>query len=54
VGLLIVLVLEEAFEGRHEAGGFGPALMALIENAKMNHVIVNVICLSGALLDTTY
>jgi hypothetical protein len=50
VGLLVVLVLEEAFEGRHEAGGFGPSLTSVFQHAEVHHVFVNTICLSGALL----
>lgn len=50
VGVFAVLLLENAFEGRHEAGGFGPALTSAFEHADVDHVIVNVICLSGALL----
>jgi hypothetical protein len=48
--VLIVLLLEKAFDGRHEYGGFGPALMAVFKHAEIFHVWVNTICLSGALL----
>lgn len=50
LGLVVVLVLEGAFEGRHEAGGFGPALKTMFQKADGDHIIVNAICLSGALL----
>ena len=50
LGVLIVLLLEKAFDGRHEYGGFGPALMAVFKHADIFHVWVNTICLSGALL----
>jgi hypothetical protein len=49
-GVLVVLVLEKAFETRHEHGGFGPSLIALFQRADVHHVWVNTICLSGALL----
>ncbi|MGO9202340.1 MAG: hypothetical protein ACLP2Y_09405 [Limisphaerales bacterium] len=50
LGVFVLLVLERAFEGRHEHGGFGPSLVALFQNAEMNHVWINTIWISGALL----
>lgn len=50
LGVLVVLVLEKGFEGRHEYGGFIPSLRALFRYSNMPHVWANVICLSGALL----
>lgn len=50
VGVLVVLLLEKGFEGRHEYGGFVPALRALSQHAEFYHVLANAICLSGALL----
>ena len=49
VGVLVVLVLEKAFEGRREHGGFVPSLKALFAQAEIYHVWANTICLSGAL-----
>jgi hypothetical protein len=49
-GVLIALLLEKGFDGRHEYGGFGPSLIALFQRADIHHIWVNVICLSGALL----
>ena len=49
-GVAVVLVLEKGFEGRHEHGGFGPAVAALFQKADAHHVWVNTMCLSGALL----
>jgi hypothetical protein len=49
-GVLVVLVLEKALEGRHDHGGFGPSLIAVFQHAEVHHVWVNTICLSGALL----
>ena len=49
-GVLVVLLLEKAFEGRHEYGGFGPSLIAVFQHVDIYHVWTNVICLSGALL----
>jgi hypothetical protein len=49
-GVLVVLVLEKALEGRHEHGGFGASLAAVIRHANAPHVWANTICLSGALL----
>jgi len=50
MGVFVVLVLEKAFEGRHEHGGFGPSLVSLFQRAEGYHVLVNTICLTGALL----
>ena len=50
LGVLVVLLLEKAFEGRHEYGGFGPSLIAVFQHADVHHVWANTICLSGALL----
>jgi hypothetical protein len=50
LGVLVVLLLEKAFEGRHEYGGFGPSLIAVFQHADIHHVWVNAICLTGALL----
>lgn len=50
LGVLVVLLLEKAFEGRHENGGFVPALMSVLRHANVHHVWVNVIVISGALL----
>jgi hypothetical protein len=44
------LLLEKGFEGRHEYGGFVPALLSLFQRADGYHVWANIICLSGALL----
>lgn len=50
LGLLVVLLLEKAFDGRHEHGGFVPSLLAVFQHAEVHHVWVNTICLAGALL----
>jgi hypothetical protein len=50
LGVVVVLLLEKAFEGRHEHGGFGPSLVSVFQHAEIHHVWVNTICLSGALL----
>lgn len=49
-GVLIVLLLEKAFESRHDHGGFLPALASLFQHVDIHHVWVNAIVLSGALL----
>ncbi len=49
-GVFVVLVLERAFEGRHEFGGFGSSLMAVFRDAEDHHVWANTICLTSALL----
>jgi hypothetical protein len=50
LGVLLVLLIEKAFEARHEYGGFGPSLSAVFQHAEVHHVLTNAICLSGALL----
>ena len=49
-GVLVVLLLEKAFEGRNEHGGFGPSLISVLQHAEVHHIWANAICLSGALL----
>jgi len=50
LGVAVVLLLEKAFESRHEHGGFGGALSALIEGRDIHHVLATTIGVSGALL----
>lgn len=50
VGVLVVLLLEKGFEGRHEHGGFVASVMALFKDVDLSHVWANSICLTGALL----
>ena len=49
-GVLVVLLIEKAFEGRREHGGLSPSLMSVFKHADVHHVWINTICLSGALL----
>jgi hypothetical protein len=49
-GVVVVLLLEKGFEGRHEYGGFIAALKSLFQGADIDHVWANAICISGALL----
>jgi hypothetical protein len=49
-GTFVVILLEKAFESRHERGGFGPALMNVFQHRDMPHVWANTICVTGALL----
>ena len=50
LGVTVVLLLEKAFDGRHEYGGFSRSLMAVFQHADVYHVWANTICVSGALL----
>jgi hypothetical protein len=50
VGTVVVMLLEKAFESRHEQGGFGPAMKNVFQHRDMPHVWANAICVSGALL----
>jgi len=49
-GVLVALLLEKAFETRHEHGGFGPALVQVFENRDVHHVWANTLCVGWALL----
>jgi hypothetical protein len=50
IGVFVVLVLEKAFEGRVEYGGFVPTLLDIFNHVDMPHVWVNSIVVVGALL----
>ena len=49
-GVAIVLLLERAFESRHEHGGFIPSLVLVFEDREVHHVWFNTICVACALL----
>jgi hypothetical protein len=49
-GVFVLLSVEKAFELRHEYGGFTLALMAGYRHAGAHHVLLNTLCISGALL----
>jgi hypothetical protein len=49
-GVLVVLLIEKGFEGRHEYGGFTSSLISLFRQRDVYHVWASTICLSGALL----
>src|SRR5690349_16195507 len=50
LGSFAALVLEKAFEARHEYGGFGAALTNIFQHRDMPHVWANTICIAGALI----
>jgi len=50
VGVFVVMVLEKAFEGRHQYGGFGNALAEVFQHAEGPHLWANTIWVSAALL----
>ena len=50
LGVVIVLVLEKGFEGRHEYGGFIRSVEQQFQATTAPHLWANAICLSGALL----
>ena len=49
-GLIVLLLLEKAFDARHEYGSFRNSMANIFRHTDINHVWANVICLSGALL----
>lgn len=50
VGILVVLLLEKAFESRHEYGGFVSALTQVFRHQDIPHVLAATIGVTGALL----
>ena len=49
VGVLMALLIEKAFEARHEDGGFVPALVQVFQHRDIHHVWANTIAVSCAL-----
>ena len=49
-GVFMVILLEKSFEQRHNYAGWIPAIQAVIRRTNEYHVLVNTICLTGALL----
>lgn len=49
-GTFVVMLLEKAFESRHEQGGFVSALTKVFQHPDMPHIWANTICVTGALL----
>lgn len=49
-GTFVVMLLEKAFESRHEQGGFLSALINVFQHRDMPHIWANAICVTGALL----
>jgi len=49
-GVFVVLLLEKAFEGRHEHGSFGASLIEVFQHTDAKHVWLNTVSLSAALL----
>lgn len=50
LGVFVILLIEKAFEGRHEYNSFTASLQSVFEHADIYHVWLNFICVSGALL----
>jgi len=50
LGILVVLLVEKAFEFRHEYDGFVPALAQVIHHQAIPHVLAAAIGVTGALL----
>jgi hypothetical protein len=49
LGVTVVLLVEKAFEGRHEHGGFGASLRAVVDHAELPHVWATTLVMCGAL-----
>jgi hypothetical protein len=54
IGIIIILILEKAFEGRHEYGGFGSSLIQVFNHVDVYHVWVNSIVVVCALLSFNF
>jgi hypothetical protein len=50
IGVLLVLLLEKAFEARHEDGGVLSALAGILRHRDIPHVVANTIVAACALL----
>ena len=50
IGILLVLILENAFEVRHEYGGFVPALAQVVRHQDIPHVVAAAIGVTAGLL----
>jgi hypothetical protein len=50
IGVWVALLLEKAFEARHEHGGFGPSLMVIFQHRDIHHVWAATIGVGVALL----
>ena len=50
LGILVVLLVEQAFEARHEYGGFIPSLVQVMRHEDIPHVLAAAIGVTGALL----
>ena len=50
IGILLVFILEKAFEVRHEYGGFVPALAQVIRHQDIPHVVAAAIGVTAGLL----
>ena len=50
LGVLVVLLLEKAFEARHEYGGFASSVAQVIRHQDIHHVLAAAIGVTGALL----
>lgn len=53
-GIVIILILEKAYEGRHEYGGFGSSLQQVFNHVDVYHVWVNSIVVFCALLSFNF
>lgn len=49
IGVAVILILEKAIENSHEYGGFINALKKLGEKKDLDHILVTVICVFGAM-----
>jgi len=50
VGIILILILEKAFEARSEAGGFFEAIPYIFKHRNVNHIYVNSIAVIFSLL----
>lgn len=54
LGVLVILILEKGFEGRHEYGGFANSLRQVFNHVDVYHLWVNIIVVSCALLSFNF
>ena len=49
-GVFVAMLIEKAFHGRHEYGGFGQSLVQVFQHADIHHVFAAAIGVTGGLL----
>jgi hypothetical protein len=49
LGVLVVVILEKGFEGRHEHGGITTAIRSALRGNTLQHMLATTLCVTGGL-----